>query len=58
VATDAPLGRFTGLADADGRFTSGSIWTKWRGWEFCRKKEPTRWVTLLAWRALARMGLE
>jgi hypothetical protein len=33
-------------ADPDGRFTSESIWTKWKGWEFCQKKEPSRWVTL------------
>jgi hypothetical protein len=45
-----------GTADTEGRFTSGSIWTKWKGWEFCQKKEPSRWITLLALRALGRMN--
>jgi hypothetical protein len=27
------------------RFKSESIWTKWKGWEFCQKKEPSMWVT-------------
>ncbi len=44
-----------GKADADGRFTPESIWTKWKGWEFCQKKEPSRWITLLAHRILARV---
>ena len=29
----------------DFRFKSESIWTKWKGWEFCQKKEPSMWVT-------------
>ena len=41
-------------ADADGRFTSESIWTKWKGWEFCQKKEPSRWLTLCVLRILKR----
>jgi len=32
-------------AGPDFRFSSESIWTKWKGWEFCQKKEPSRWVT-------------
>ncbi len=42
--------------DASGRFTSESIWTKWSGWEFCQKREPSRWVTLCALRILKRTG--
>jgi hypothetical protein len=42
-------------ADEDGRLKSMSIWTKWKGWEFCQKKEPSYWVTFLYHRALARM---
>ncbi len=42
-------------AVADGRFTPESVWTAWKGWEFAQKKEPSRWVTLLAWRILRRV---
>ncbi len=43
-------------ADDLGRLASASIWTKWKGWEFCQKKEPSYWVTFLAHRAAARAG--
>jgi len=43
-------------ADMHSRFTSESIWTRWKGWEFCQKKEPSRWVTLCALRVLKRAG--
>jgi hypothetical protein len=42
-------------ADQQGRFTLESIWTAWKDWEFGQKKEPSRWLTLLAWRIFARM---
>jgi hypothetical protein len=42
-------------ADQQGRFTLESIWTAWKDWEFGQKKEPSRWLTLLAWRIIARM---
>jgi hypothetical protein len=45
-----------GKADADGRFTAESVWLPWKAWEFGQKKEPSRWVTLLAWRIAARAG--
>jgi hypothetical protein len=32
-------------AGPDFRFTSESIWTKWKGWKFCQKREPSMWVT-------------
>jgi hypothetical protein len=41
-------------ADQDGRFTPESIWTAWKDWEFGQKKEPSRWLTFLAWRILGR----
>jgi hypothetical protein len=37
-------------ADAQGRFTPESIWTTWKAWEFGQKREPSRWLTLLAQR--------
>jgi hypothetical protein len=42
-------------ADEQGRFTLESIWTAWKDWEFRQKKEPSRWLTLMAWRILARL---
>lgn len=41
-------------ADANGRFTVESAWTAWKEWEFGQKKQPSRWLTLLAWRILRR----
>jgi len=42
-------------ADRQGRFTPDSIWTAWKDWEFGQKKEPSRWLTLLAWRIIGRV---
>ncbi len=42
-------------ADKDGRYTPESIWTAWQGWEFGQKREPSYWLTLLAWRAISRV---
>jgi len=44
-----------GKADQQGRFTLGSVWTAWKDWEFGQKKEPSRWLTLSAWRIIARV---
>ena len=44
-----------GKMDAEGKFTGESVWTAWKDWEFGQKKEPSRWITLLAWRILKRM---
>ncbi len=41
--------------DQQGRFTLESIWTAWKDWEFGQKKEPSRWLTLTAWRVIKRM---
>jgi hypothetical protein len=46
----------TGKADAQGRFTPESVWQAWGAWEFGQKKTPSRWLTLLAHRALERIG--
>jgi hypothetical protein len=42
-------------ADQQGRFTPESVWTAWKDWEFGQKKEPSRWLTLSAWRIIERM---
>jgi hypothetical protein len=41
-----------------GRFTIESVWTAWKAWEFGQKKEPSRWLTLMAWRIMQRLGKE
>lgn len=40
----------------DFRITSESIWTKWKGWEFCQKQKPSMWVTFSILRILRRVG--
>jgi hypothetical protein len=49
------LAMLKGKADERGRFTLGSTWTAWKDWEFRQKKEPSRWLTLLAWRIIRRV---
>jgi hypothetical protein len=44
--------------DEQGRFTLESIWTAWKDWEFGQKKVPSRWLTLMAWRILRRLGVD
>ena len=34
-------------ADAEGRYTPGSVWMAWKEWEFGQKKVPSRWLTCL-----------
>jgi hypothetical protein len=51
-------GLLSSKADDQGRFTLESVWTAWKEWEFGQKKEPSRWLTLLAWRILARLGMD
>jgi hypothetical protein len=48
------LGLLRSKADTQGRYTLESVWTAWKDWEFGQKKAPSRWLTLLAWRILAR----
>jgi len=54
---DDMLGILKSKADEQGRFTLESIWTAWKDWEFGQKKEPSRWLTLMAWRILGRLGV-
>jgi hypothetical protein len=43
-------------ADADGRYTAGSMYRAWAGWSFADKKRPSPWLTFLALRILKRAG--
>jgi hypothetical protein len=43
-------------ADLHGRFTPESVWTPWKKWEFGQKNQPSRWLTLVLVRALARLA--
>ncbi len=45
-----------GKADERGRFTPESVWTAWKEWEFGQRKAPSRWLSLMAWRILGRVG--
>jgi hypothetical protein len=49
------LGVLKNKADDQGRFTPESIWTVWKDWDFCQKRAPSRWLTLLAWRIIQRV---
>lgn len=50
------LDTLAAAADPNGRFSAGSIWKAWDGWDFGQKKVPSPWVTVLAWRILRRTG--
>jgi hypothetical protein len=52
------LERLKSKANDQGRFTIESVWTAWKDWEFGQKKQPSRWLTLLAWRILQRVAIE
>ncbi|MDD1747431.1 MAG: hypothetical protein LUQ16_06695 [Methanomassiliicoccales archaeon] len=40
--------------DAQGRLVPESVWMDWKRWEFGQKNEPSRWLTLAAYRILER----
>jgi hypothetical protein len=44
--------------DAEGRFTSESVWKAWSVWEFGQKKVPSFWVTLQVYRILKRLSIK
>jgi len=44
-----------GKADSSGCFTAESVWIPWKAWEFGQKREPSRWITMLAGRIQARV---
>ncbi|MCX7021164.1 MAG: hypothetical protein NTW26_02605 [bacterium] len=35
----------------------GDASSNWSGWEFCQKREPSRWLTCLAWSIMGRAHL-
>jgi hypothetical protein len=45
-----------GKADDQGRFQAESIWQAWKDWDFGQKREPSRWITLLAHRIMKRLA--
>lgn len=45
----------TAQADAQGRYTAGSIYQAWKGWSFADKKQPSPWLTTLVLRIQHRM---
>jgi hypothetical protein len=50
------VGVIRSKADAQSRFTPESVWKAYEAWDFGQKKEPSRWLTLLALRALERVS--
>jgi hypothetical protein len=49
------VGLLKSKMDEKGHFTVESQWTAWKDWEFGQKKEPSRWLTLMAWRIIQRI---
>ncbi len=45
----------TAQADAQGRYTAGSMYRAWKGWDFANKKQPSPWLTFLVLRILQRI---
>ena len=50
------LAAITAQADAQGRYTAGSMYQAWKGWSFADKKRPSPWLTFLALRVQQRVG--
>lgn len=51
------LALLKGKMDQQGRFSLDSVWTAWKDWEFGQKKEPSRWLSLCAWRIIERVEM-
>jgi hypothetical protein len=45
----------TAQADAQGRYTAGSMYQAWKGWSFADKKLPSPWLTFLVLRIQHRI---
>ncbi len=46
----------TAQADAEGRYTAGSMYRAWKGWSFADKKHPSPWLTFLVLRIQRRIA--
>jgi hypothetical protein len=46
----------TAQADANGRYTAGSMHQAWKGWSFADRRQPSPWLTFLALRIQQRVG--
>ena len=44
--------------DEEGRFRPESVVKVWTDFDFGQRKEPSRWLTMLAWRVMGRCGGE
>jgi hypothetical protein len=62
LAKDKRLREMGGIllkkGDINGRFTAESVWMPWKGWEFGQKKEPSRWITAIAYGILDRLNIK
>ncbi len=45
----------TAQADAQGRYTAGSMYQAWKGWSFADKTQPSPWLTFLVLRIQHRI---
>jgi len=45
-------------ADEAGRYTASSMYQSWKGWSFADKKNPSPWLTFLAWRILSPLSVQ
>jgi hypothetical protein len=52
------VGEIASRAGTDGRFIAGSVWQRWKGWEFAQSKAPSRYITLRARAILERMQMD
>jgi hypothetical protein len=50
------VGTITVQADAEGRYTAGSMYRAWKGWSFADKKNPSPWLTFLVLRIQKRLA--
>ncbi|MBN1286173.1 MAG: hypothetical protein JXB47_12315 [Anaerolineae bacterium] len=57
VRLHAMVGELHAQADAQGRFTAGSMYRAWKEWDFADKKAPSPTLTAVAWRVFKRMEI-